>query len=203
MASSARVSDTSTKIQNAWERTITSWYHQGATSELTQAMNNTLKIWECLVIGLLAFDLVITLYGIGAKIPDTVLLVSDEVALVSLTELIVLLQLMQVLLPVYPAEEFAMFTVPHNITEQSVCKWAGSLFGLQEAEFRGHQPKDNASDLCVFGFFLLPVGAAVSWKWRRLRDGQREIRMEEQEGPRARAFHIRDDGRIDEPRFWR
>ncbi|KAK2041819.1 hypothetical protein LZ31DRAFT_567734 [Colletotrichum somersetense] len=203
MSSSARVFDCRTAIRKAWESTSTSWYHRDATSELTHATNKTLKTWECLAIGLLAVDLVVTLYGIGAKIPDAVLPISNEAALVSFTELIVLLQLMQILLPVYPAEEFAIFAVPENMADQSVCRWAASLFGLQEAEFGGHRPKNNAGDLRAFGVFLLPVGATVAWKWQRLRRRQREIRMEEQEALLVGAFRIWDAGRLDEPRLWR
>ncbi|KAK1598881.1 uncharacterized protein LY79DRAFT_536311 [Colletotrichum navitas] len=200
MPSSARASDSHLAIRKAWEGMSDSWCHQDATLELTRSMNATLKLWECLAIGLLAMDLVITLYGIGAKIPDTVLPISTEVALVSFTELIVLLQLLQILLPVYPAEEFAMFAVPQNMTDQTACKWAASIFGLQEAEFRGNRRNHNADDLRAFGVFLLPAGATVAWKWRRLRRRQREIRMEEQAALLLRAFRIWDVvGRLDEP----
>ncbi|KAK1997961.1 hypothetical protein LX36DRAFT_711219 [Colletotrichum falcatum] len=177
----------------------TSWHHRDATPELTQAMNNTLKTWECLAIGLLALDLIVTLYGIGAKVPDAVLPIPDEVSLVSFTELVVLLQLMRVLLPVYPAEEFAMFAPHQAVADQRVCGWAASLFGLQEAELRGHRPRNAEGDIDAFGVFLLPVCAAVAWKWRRLRRRQREIRMEEQAAQLARAVAIWDTGRLDEP----
>ncbi|EFQ25146.1 hypothetical protein CGRA01v4_06517 [Colletotrichum graminicola] len=201
MASSARVSYPHAAIRKAWEGMNASWYHRDATFELTRSINATLKVWECLAIGLLALDLVITLYGIGAKIPDTVLHIPNEVALVSFTELIILLQLLQILLPVYPAEEFAMFAVPQNMTDQTVCKWAAGVFGLQEAEFRGRRRDTNANDLCAFGVFLLPAGATVAWKWRRLRRRQRQIRMEEQAALLLRAFRIWDVGRLDEPGF--
>ncbi|KAK1975621.1 hypothetical protein LZ30DRAFT_605198 [Colletotrichum cereale] len=196
-----RVSDFHTTVRNAWESISTSWYSRDATFELTQAVNNTLKTWKCLVMGLLALDLIITLYGIGAKIPDTVLPISNEVALVAFTELIFLLELMQILLPVFPAEEFAMFAVPQNISDRNVCKWAVSLFGLQEAEFPSRRPKNKTSDLCAFGVFLVPVGAAVAWKWRRLRRRQRDIGVEDQAALPARAFRIWDAWRLDEPRL--
>ncbi|KAK2054746.1 hypothetical protein LY76DRAFT_628730 [Colletotrichum caudatum] len=203
MSSSAMVSDPRTAIRKAWESTSTSWCRQDATSELAHAMNKTLMVWECLAVGLLAADLVVTLYGIGAKIPDAVLPISNEVALVSFTELMVLLQLMQILLPVYPAEEFAILAAPENVTDQGVCGWAASLFGLQGAEFGDHRPKNDAGDLRAFGVFLLPVGATVAWKWKRLRRRQREIRMEEQEALLVGAFRIWDAGRLGEPRLWR
>ncbi|GKT46852.1 uncharacterized protein ColSpa_07033 [Colletotrichum spaethianum] len=85
--------------------------------------------------GLLAFDLAITLYSIWAKIPGTVLPIYNEAFLVAFTELIVLIQPMQILLSVYPAEEFAICNIPQNISDRSVCKWAAGLFGLQETDF--------------------------------------------------------------------
>ncbi|KAJ0161819.1 hypothetical protein CTA2_5537 [Colletotrichum tanaceti] len=170
---------------------------QEALTEIAQALGNTLKAWECVVMGLLAVDLAITLYGLGAKVPDTVLPISDEVALVAFTELVVLVQLMQVLLPVYPAEEFAMFAVPRNFTRQSVCRWAAGLFGLQEAEFPGRRSEFEEDGPKAFGVFLIPVAAAVLWKWHRVRRRQREMRREEQAALVARTFRMWEAWRRD------
>ncbi|OHW91149.1 hypothetical protein CSPAE12_10140 [Colletotrichum incanum] len=188
MALNLTVSSSHIAIRNAWKCISTSLHHPDVIAELTRAMNNTLKTWECLVMGMVVVNLVITLYGISAKIPDTVIPISNEVVLVAFTELVSLLQLMQILLPVYPAEEFAMFTIPQNITNPSLCKWTAGLFGLQEAEFPSHRLKVNENDLNAFGIFLMPVVAAVVWKWRRVRRRQREIRTEEQAALVARAF---------------
>ncbi|OHF03672.1 hypothetical protein CORC01_00991 [Colletotrichum orchidophilum] len=184
-------------LRDAWNGICTSEQQEIAMANLTQALNHTMKTWECLVMGLLALDLTITLYGLGAKISDAVILIPDEVAMIAFAELIVLIQLMQILLPVYPAEEFEIFAIPQNLREKSVCKWASGVFGLQEAEFPGRHHEMNENNLKAFGVFLIPVAVAVIWKWRRVRHRQREIAREEQAALVAGAFRVWDAWRRD------
>ncbi|WQF75331.1 hypothetical protein CDEST_00345 [Colletotrichum destructivum] len=191
------MSDFYAAVRDFFCDTHNSQSHQDAVAEIAQIMGNTLKTWECMVMGLLAVDLAITLYGIDATISDAVLPISDEIALVAFTELIILVQLMQILLPVYPAEEFEMFAVPQNFTHQGVCRWVAGLFGLQEAEFPGRRPKFEEVDPKAFGVFLIPVSAAILWKWRRVRRRQREMRREEQAALVARAFRMWEARRRD------
>ncbi|WYZ39928.1 hypothetical protein EsH8_IV_000269 [Colletotrichum jinshuiense] len=141
-------------IRDAWNGICTSQQREFALAEFTKALNRNLRLWECFAMGLLALDLVITLYGLGVKIPDTVLHISSDIAVVAFTELMVLIQLMQILLPVYPAEEFELLALPQNIKNQSLCRWAAGLFGLQDAKF----PKFAA-------FNMASAVLGVFWAW--------------------------------------
>ncbi|KXH45840.1 glycosyltransferase family 2 [Colletotrichum salicis] len=148
-------------LRDAWNGICTSEQREVATTKLVQALNHTVKAWECLAMGLLALDLAITLYGLSAKISDAVIPIPNEVAIIAFTELMVLIQLMQILLPVYPAEEFEMFAIPQQLREKSVCKWVSGVFGLQETEFPARRDEMSGNNLKAFGVFLIPIAAAV------------------------------------------
>ncbi|KAF9877517.1 hypothetical protein CkaCkLH20_05217 [Colletotrichum karsti] len=156
------------------------------------ALNNIFELWECLIIGLLAIDLVITLYGLGSEIPDAVLpeAHAESVAVIAFTELILLMQLLQILLPTYPTSEFESLARSRKLSERTLCKWIGGLFGTQGAEFAASTPKLEANELRTFGFFLIPVAAAVGWKWRRLRRRLRRAGREDEAALIARVFRV-------------
>ncbi|KAI3530778.1 hypothetical protein CSPX01_14607 [Colletotrichum filicis] len=178
-------------LRDAWYGICTLEQCETAMIKLIRPINHTIRTWECLAVGLLALDLVITLYGLSAKISDAVIPIPDEVAIIAFTELLVLIQLMQILLPVYPAEEFEMFAIPQQLRDKTVCKWVSGVFGLQEAELHESRRHMNANGLKVFGVFLIPIAAAVVWKWRRVRRRQRELVRDEQAALVAQAFRMR------------
>ncbi|KAF4775604.1 hypothetical protein HER10_EVM0012429 [Colletotrichum scovillei] len=179
-------------LRDAWYGVCTSEQRETAMNKLIRTINHTIKTWECLAVGLLALDLAITLYGLSAKISEAVIPIPDEVAIIAFTELMVLIQLMQILLPVYPADEFEIFAIPQQLREKTVCKWVSGVFGLQEAELHENRRQMNENELKVFGVFLIPIVAAVVWKWRRVRRRQREIVRDEQAALVAQAFRMRD-----------
>ncbi|KAF6822905.1 hypothetical protein CPLU01_11726 [Colletotrichum plurivorum] len=158
--------------------------------DLILALNGTLKLWECLVMGLLALDLAVTIYGLGSEVPGAVLPEAEDVVVAAFTELVLLLQLLQILLPAYPAAEFEALSASKRIREESaVCRWIGGMFGTQMAEIELlATPKLGEGEMRAFGVFLVPVAAAVVWKWRRLRIALREVRRRDEETMVARAF---------------
>ncbi|KAK1709120.1 hypothetical protein CaCOL14_005101 [Colletotrichum acutatum] len=179
-------------LRDTWYGICTSEKYGNAMNKFIRTINHTVKTWECLAVGLLALDLAITLYGLSAEISDAVIPVPDEVAIIAFTELLVLIQLLQMLLPVYPAEEFEMFAIPQQLREKTVCRWVSDVFGLQETEFHQRRRQTKENELKAFGVFLIPVAAAVVWKWRRVRRRQREMARDEQAALVAQAFRIRD-----------
>lgn len=172
---------------------------EAVVGDLVLAINDTLKLWECLVMGLLALDLVITIYGLGSEVPGSVLPEAEDVVVAAFTELVLLLQLLQILLPAYPKIEFEALAASRKIREDSsVCRWIGGIFGAQGAEIELlSTPKLGEREMRAFGVFLLPVAAALAWKWRRLRRGLREVRRREDEALVARAFLAWDVWRED------
>ncbi|KAK1700187.1 hypothetical protein BDP55DRAFT_763115 [Colletotrichum godetiae] len=179
-------------LLDTWNGICTSKQREVATTKLIQALNHTVKAWECLAMGLLALDLAITLYGLSSKISDAVIPIPNEVAIIAFAELMVLIQLMQIFLPVYPAEEFEMFAIPQQLREKSVCKWVSGVFGLQETEFPTRRDDMSGNNLKAFGVFLIPIAAAVVWKWKRVRRRQREMARNEQAALVAQAFRMWD-----------
>ncbi|KAJ0304479.1 hypothetical protein COL5a_001080 [Colletotrichum fioriniae] len=179
-------------LRDAWSGICTSEQHEIAMNKLVQTINHTMRTWECLAIGLLALDLAITLYGLSAEISDAVIPISDEIVIIAVTELLVLIQLLQILLPVYPANEFEMFAIPQQLREKTVCKWVSGVLGLQEAEFHESRRQTNENELKAFGVFLIPIVAAVVWKWTRVRRRQREMVRDEEAAIVAQAFRMWD-----------
>ncbi|KAL0931200.1 uncharacterized protein CTRU02_213935 [Colletotrichum truncatum] len=156
----------------------------GFLDDFIRTLNMVTPLWECLTIGLLALDLAITLHGISSKIADTVLLEAhaNTTTVLALTELITLMQLLQMFLPAYPTDEFESLELSKKLRDHVHCKWIGGLFGTYGAEFAASIPRLDEGELRTFGLFLIPVGIAVVRKWRNLRRRLRELRrMEEEE----------------------
>ncbi|KAJ0335577.1 hypothetical protein COL922a_009029 [Colletotrichum nupharicola] len=163
---------------------------------LITKLNHQLELWECLTIGLLALDLMITLYGLGSEMPDAVLPESEAetVMVVAVKELLLLMQLLQISLPAYPGSELENLTPSNIFRERAACKWIGGLFGTHNAEYADLVPKLADDELKTFGLFIIPVAAAVVWKWRRLQLRLRAARRQEEAALIARVFCVWDRG---------
>ncbi|KAK2755812.1 hypothetical protein CKAH01_17264 [Colletotrichum kahawae] len=160
------------------------------------SLNLQLELWECLTIGLLALDIMITLYSLGSEMPDAVLPDSEaeSVMVVAVKELLLLMQLLRIFLPAYSGSEFENLTPSNIFQERAVCKWIGGLFGTHSAEFADLVPKLGDDELKTFGLFIVPVAAAVVWKWRRLQQRLRAARRQEEAALIARVFRVWDRG---------
>ncbi|OLN83715.1 hypothetical protein CCHL11_08700 [Colletotrichum chlorophyti] len=176
--------------RDAWDGVCTSRNHESALIELTRVFSHTLDPWQFLTTVLLVCDLIITLYGLGAKIPDAVLPIPNEDAVVAFTELIVLIQLLKLVLPMHSAAALESLTRPQDLRHQSLCKWIVGLLGLQEAELPLGGPNTNENRVKLFGVFLFPVLVGVAWKWRRVRRRLLQIRMDEEQALVAQALLI-------------
>ncbi|TEA10732.1 hypothetical protein C8034_v008888 [Colletotrichum sidae] len=155
-------------------------HSSGAMTTFTHKLNNTLRVWECLLMMLLALDLIVTLYGLDVKAAEAVLPNAESTVVVVVSELLLFAQLLQIVLPVYPESTFDVFGTTQKI-RTTACKWMGSMSAHDggAAEFASSIPKLSDDQLRTFGFLLLPVAAAVVWKIRRLSRHLHEHQMRE------------------------
>ncbi|KAF5516716.1 hypothetical protein CGCS363_v001656 [Colletotrichum siamense] len=128
--------------------------------------------------------------------PDAVLPESEaeSVMVVAVKELFLLMQLLQIFLPAYAGSDFENPTPSNMLRERAVCRWIGGLFGTHSAEFADLVPKLGDDELKTFGLFIVPVAAAVVWKWRRLQRRFRAARRQEEAALIARVFRVWDRG---------